>query len=96
MPPDFFNHCPERNFSAQMLLLCAWRSSKEISLLIGDFCTYESNSSSHVKISFTNEELIKMSEFFSNVLEKIKHRGAFEQVSLQIKTVQTIHFITFQ
>lgn len=81
LPPDFFNHCPERHVSAQLLLLCAWRSSKEVSLLIGDLCTFETDQCSNVKLNLNYEEITNMSKFFSKILETIKHRGAFEQAS---------------
>ena len=52
--------------TAQILLLCAWRTSKEISLILGHLSQ--------------NPELMKeISDLFVNQLSEIKHRGAFEQ-----------------
>ena len=54
--------------SAQILLLCSWRTSKEISLLFGLHCKF-----------VTEDKLFSMSKFFTDQLAEIKHRGAFEQ-----------------
>ena len=54
--------------SAQLLLLCAWRTSKEISLIFGQLCPF-----------LSHELVLEMSHFFTSQLAEIKHRGAFEQ-----------------
>jgi hypothetical protein len=54
--------------TAQLLLLCSWRTSKEISLLFGQVCRYVSQSL-----------ISEVSSFFTQQLSEIIHRGAFEQ-----------------
>ena len=62
-----------RHVSSQLLLLCAWRTSKEISLLLGqDLIPLLQDADDTATI-------IKISEFFKKQLAEIKHRGAFEQ-----------------
>ena len=58
--------CQATKVTAQILLLCSWRTSKEISLILGHLSQ--------------NPELMKeISDLFVNQLSEIKHRGAFEQ-----------------
>ena len=57
------------SFSAQLLLLCAWRTSKEISLLFGQICCNLP----------TDDQIENLSSFFIQQLAEIRHRGAFEQ-----------------
>ena len=67
-PEGFLLESSDQEVSAQILLLCAWRTSKEISLLVGEICH-------HAPVSL----LSQMSQFFTQQLAEIKHRGAFEQ-----------------
>ncbi|KAF2352218.1 protein of unknown function DUF2428 death-receptor-like, partial [Trinorchestia longiramus] len=64
--------------SAQMLLLCAWRTVKEISGLLADICQHHSAIFSP-KNTFTVDIFKDISEYFIQVLAWTKHRGAFEQ-----------------
>lgn len=64
----------------QMLLLCSWRTVKEVSLLLGDL----SLNASIVKDSnpmgvITVEEILDIGNHFHILLSETKHRGAFEQ-----------------
>ena len=54
--------------TSQLLLLCSWRTSKEISLLFGEICLY-------LPLKMIN----RLSSFFIQQLAEIRHRGAFEQ-----------------
>jgi len=63
-----------REVSSQMLLLCAWRSVKEISLFLGDLC----NTFTGVNI-VTSEQILDIASFLMDLLSDTKHRGAFEQ-----------------
>ena len=59
------DHSSKSKVTAQILLLCAWRTSKEISLILG---------------LIKNSQLIDpISDHFIEQLCEIKHRGAFEQ-----------------
>ena len=49
--------------------MCAWRTSKEISLLFGQICSNLP----------TNDQIENLSSFFIQQLAEIRHRGAFEQ-----------------
>ena len=58
--------CQATKVTAQILLLCSWRTSKEISLILGHLSQ--------------NPDIMKeISDQFVNQLSEIKHRGAFEQ-----------------
>ena len=66
--------------SSQKLLLCAWRTSKEVSLLFGNIAMYNNKLN---EVDFDNQTLKKvqgvLGNYFSNHLSEVKHRGAFEQ-----------------
>merc|ERR1712106_595847 len=65
-----------REVSSQMLLLCAWRSVKEISLFLGDLCKTFSASGLNI---VTSERILDIASFLMDLLSETKHRGAFEQ-----------------
>ena len=56
----------ETKCSAQILLLCTWRTSKEISLLFGQICQFAPN---HL--------LCEMSKFFTKQLGEVKVSATF-------------------
>ena len=67
--------------SSQKLLLCAWRTSKDVSLLLGDLCALYNK---QLELLGGDKSLLikvtrKLAYFFSAILSEIKHRGAFEQ-----------------
>ena len=71
-------HLPDRHLSedgdgrtAQLLLLCAWRTVKDASLLIGEVCSKG--------FWLPEQTLSRMAEHFVQQLSDITHRGAFEQ-----------------
>ena len=66
-----------REVSSQMLLLCAWRSVKEVSLLLGHLCTTFSSTATVNLV--TVEQILEISSFLMTLLLETKHRGAFEQ-----------------
>ncbi|XP_044736983.1 thyroid adenoma-associated protein homolog [Chrysoperla carnea] len=76
----------------QMVLLCAWRSVKEISLLYGDIVFYSKiincknyNTGQTVADTgigsgtITEDQVMQIGNYFISVLATTKHRGAFEQ-----------------
>ncbi|KAH8273365.1 hypothetical protein KR018_011871, partial [Drosophila ironensis] len=72
--------------SPQMVLLCCWRSIKEVSLILGELAqqapledelTGAAEEEEHFLISRKNLDLI--GEMFLLLLAETKHRGAFEQ-----------------
>lgn len=69
-----------RQVTAQMVLLCAWRSVKEVSLLLG---LISSRLSIEGEVSptgtLTSDQLEHMGAHFTTLLAETKHRGAFEQ-----------------
>ena len=70
-------HTKAREVSSQMVLLCAWRSVKEVALLLGHLCsTY---SSSRPMNLVTKDQVLTISSFLLSLLLETKHRGAFEQ-----------------
>ena len=65
-----------KEVSSQMLLLCAWRSVKEVSLFLSELCsTFKDSSSNLVNV----KQILEISSFLVNLLTDTKHRGAFEQ-----------------
>ncbi|XP_054727416.1 thyroid adenoma-associated protein homolog isoform X1 [Anastrepha obliqua] len=65
----------------QMVLLCAWRTVKEVSLLLGDIVSRSPLQFSKLTEQFliTKEQLLEIAEHFKQLLAETKHRGAFEQ-----------------
>ncbi|CAF4831639.1 unnamed protein product [Pieris macdunnoughi] len=69
-----------RPVTAQMVLLCAWRSVKEVSLLLGVISSklsIEGECGSGGSVSA--QSVCEMGEHFTALLAETKHRGAFEQ-----------------
>lgn len=69
-----------KSTTPQMLLLCSWRTVKEVSLLLGDLTLNASivndlNDNGVIKI----EEILDIGNHFHILLSETKHRGAFEQ-----------------
>ena len=62
-----------KEVSSQMLLLCAWRSVKELSLFLGDLCDRDSSK------LLSSLQILEVSSFLMDLLAQTKHRGAFEQ-----------------
>ncbi|KAJ2937452.1 hypothetical protein O0L34_g19159 [Tuta absoluta] len=69
-----------RQVTAQMVLLCAWRSVKEVSLLLGCISSRLSISGEQATPgNLTPEQMVSIGEHFTKLLAETKHRGAFEQ-----------------
>ncbi|CAH2041202.1 unnamed protein product, partial [Iphiclides podalirius] len=69
-----------RPVTAQMVLLCAWRSVKEVSLVLGSISSRLSirgEGQEHGTLSV--RQMVLMGEHFTRLLAETKHRGAFEQ-----------------
>lgn len=68
------------NSDAQALLLCAWRTSKEISLLMASL--------GKIYLFNNNPNLVsRIFRFLCDSLSALKHRGAFEQAHLAFATL---------
>ncbi|KFM72214.1 Thyroid adenoma-associated protein, partial [Stegodyphus mimosarum] len=68
--------------TAQMLLLCCWRTHKEISLLFGEIAElvpifFPEVSTENGILNATQVE--KIGEYFTRQMSLVKHKGAFEQ-----------------
>lgn len=63
----------------QMLLLCAWRTVKEVSLLLGDLTLNASIVNDSNQGVLTIDEILAIGNHFHILLSETKHRGAFEQ-----------------
>ncbi|XP_014094580.2 tRNA (32-2'-O)-methyltransferase regulator THADA [Bactrocera oleae] len=65
----------------QMVLLCAWRTVKEVSLILGKIVLESRIQLSKFTERFliTKEQLLEIGEHFKQLLAETKHRGAFEQ-----------------
>nr|XP_049700713.1 thyroid adenoma-associated protein homolog [Helicoverpa armigera] len=69
-----------RQVTAQMVLLCAWRSVKEVSLLLGGMCGRLTVSGEDGPTgTLSEDQLVGAGEHFTRLLAETKHRGAFEQ-----------------
>ncbi|XP_028026313.1 thyroid adenoma-associated protein homolog [Bombyx mandarina] len=73
----------EGHVTAQMVLLCAWRSVKEASLLLGTMASRLTvrgeGGEGRGGGSLTPRQLLAAGEHFTALLAQTKHRGAFEQ-----------------
>nr|XP_018910499.1 PREDICTED: thyroid adenoma-associated protein homolog [Bemisia tabaci] len=65
--------------TSQLLLLCAWRTIKEISLLFGELIERIPVVKEKSQGFLTEELLLTIGSYFMKALSQIKHRGAFEQ-----------------
>ncbi|XP_075155703.1 thyroid adenoma-associated protein homolog [Haematobia irritans] len=65
----------------QMVLLCAWRTVKEVSLILGHLVLYSpiQLNANNSKFLITKEQILEIGEHFKLLLSETKHRGAFEQ-----------------
>ncbi|XP_055912473.1 thyroid adenoma-associated protein homolog [Eupeodes corollae] len=65
----------------QMVLLCAWRTVKEVSLILGEVVLRSpiQYSKSTENFLVTKEQILEIGEHFKLLLSETKHRGAFEQ-----------------
>ncbi|XP_050344494.1 thyroid adenoma-associated protein homolog [Nymphalis io] len=66
--------------TAQMVLLCAWRSIKEVSLILSTLVTQVLTHDEFKPVSFCSSLVRQVGEMFTTLLTETKHRGAFEQV----------------
>ncbi|XP_055695123.1 uncharacterized protein LOC129796972 [Lutzomyia longipalpis] len=64
----------DERVTPQMVLLCGWRTIKEVTLLLGEICEKTPISTNLI----SNEEIIQIGENFIEILLESKHRGAFE------------------
>ncbi|XP_024228458.1 thyroid adenoma-associated protein homolog [Bombus impatiens] len=78
---ELCNSVPDKQIvTPQMVLLCSWRTVKEVSLLFGLLSTKAPICEDNPSINLLNEEqIIKIGEHFVSLLTETKHRGAFEQ-----------------
>lgn len=79
MQPSIVNSDLLKNVTPQMLLVCCWRSMKEISLFFGDLVRllpieFESTDSYLLSSSQVNQ----IGDYFVKHLFETRHRGAFE------------------
>lgn len=80
MQPETLNdqEASIKSVTPQMLLVCCWRTMKEISLTFGDLIQclpFEHESSSYI---LSNEQVNRIGSYFVKHLFETRHRGAFE------------------
>lgn len=69
--------------TSQMVLVYAWRTTKEVSLLLGELALRAPDTDPKTgKELFTDEIMTSISEHFLNLFLETKHRGAYEQAYL--------------
>ncbi|XP_053476778.1 thyroid adenoma-associated protein [Ictalurus furcatus] len=64
--------------TAQMVLVCCWRSMKEVSMLLGELCQSMPLSTHTCKGLITEEQVKGVGRYFREQLLQSRHRGAFE------------------
>ncbi|XP_057197470.1 thyroid adenoma-associated protein isoform X2 [Triplophysa rosa] len=65
--------------TAQMVLVCCWRTMKEVSMLLGHLCQSMPLCSSHTPAGvITQEQVEAVGMYFREQLLQSRHRGAFE------------------
>ncbi|NXF47945.1 THADA protein, partial [Oceanites oceanicus] len=71
---------PTCDVTAQMVLVCCWRSMKEVSLLLGTLCKLlPSQATSEPSDGLITVEQVKnIGDYFKHHLLQSRHRGAFE------------------
>ncbi|KAG7301911.1 hypothetical protein JYU34_013330 [Plutella xylostella] len=65
--------------TAQMVLLCAWRSVKEVSLLLGSISSRLTIEGESRDSTVTHAQVVSIGRHLTTLLAETKHRGAFEQ-----------------
>ncbi|XP_062127547.1 tRNA (32-2'-O)-methyltransferase regulator THADA-like [Drosophila sulfurigaster albostrigata] len=70
--------------TSQLVLLCAWRSIKEVSLITGELVhnaplQQEQQQQKQPQHLLSQQQVAQIGEHFLLLLSEIKHRGAFEQ-----------------
>jgi hypothetical protein len=73
-----------REVSSQMLLLCAWRSVKEVALFLGHLCSTFSSEGENL---ITAEQILEISSFLITLMLETKHKGAFEQAYVAFQSL---------
>ncbi|XP_055381327.1 thyroid adenoma-associated protein homolog isoform X2 [Condylostylus longicornis] len=66
----------------QMVLVCAWRTVKEVSLILGDLSlrsTIKKKNDNSVNYLLAHDQILEIGDHFKLLLSETKHRGAFEQ-----------------
>ncbi|XP_041981362.1 uncharacterized protein LOC121734811 [Aricia agestis] len=67
-----------RHVTAQMVLLCAWRTVREVSLILGHIASQVWSWSTE-PANLPLSRLYEIGAHFTSLLTELKHRGAFEQ-----------------
>ncbi|XP_034489969.1 thyroid adenoma-associated protein homolog [Drosophila innubila] len=68
------------SITPQLVLLCAWRSIKEVSLILGELVELAPLQQEHShNYLLSKQQVADIGEHFLVLLSEIKHRGAFEQ-----------------
>ena len=66
---------------ARMILVCCWRSMKEVSLILGMFITNFGNSPTDEGL-LSKDVYLAMWNMFNNIMLRSKHAGAYELASI--------------
>jgi len=87
-----------RSLAAQMLLVCSWRSMRDIGLTLADMCVLfplEGEKQNSKKCSPCNgyilsfDQVSQIGEHLLYLMRNLMHRGVFEQIFLGFKTLST-------
>ncbi|CAH1388856.1 unnamed protein product [Nezara viridula] len=70
----------EPQVTSQMVLLCSWRTVKEVSLLLGELSERATIKKNGVDDGLlTEDQILAIGKHLTSLLSETKHRGAFEQ-----------------
>lgn len=78
---------------ARMILVCCWRSMKEVSLLLGTY-VYNFSSAKPDENFLTKAAVVSMWEMFSNILLRSKHAGAYELASVGFLKICSVLWVS--
>lgn len=77
---DDYSHLNHVKVTAQMILVCAWRTVRETALLMGEVALHIPTTTSEVDQGIiTIDQLLQIGQHFQLLLAETVHRGAFEQ-----------------
>lgn len=78
-----------RSITAQMLLVCSWRSMRDICLLFADMCLLLPLQGEEEKSILSFEQVLEIGNHMLFLLKNLMHRGVFEQVFVGFKVLAT-------
>ncbi|RZC36295.1 DUF2428 domain containing protein [Asbolus verrucosus] len=76
----------DQSSKAQMILVYAWKTMKEIMLILAEIAN-QTVTLENVLVMLSEEHLLNIGDFFMDVFIQTKHRGVFEQAHVAFSTI---------